>query len=280
MRGAALGVAEDAVGSTRQAGKGVDQAMHAGRAWWDLMLTMQRASMASFSIYSPTNELRISGEAPRARPAGTQVIPVGEERLNIATRTEFGETTRIRRRVVAQPVEQEVTLREERVVVERRPAGAAAARPGAASREGEVLTETVVEMTDSRQVPQVWKSIHVAEEVVLRREVTEHKKRVHETLRRDVIEVEHDRTARIGAETEVEVIPARRPAGPDLEPARQRTEALAEAARAAITPTAPEPPRSDAAQEARRAAEAAAGQPDRKPNAPAGGPVPAPMRKP
>jgi uncharacterized protein (TIGR02271 family) len=116
--------------------------------------------------------------------AGEAVIPVGEERLNVATQTLTGETTRIRRRVIETPVEQEVTLRDERIVVER--------RPGSEAGKGDVLVETVIEMSDSRQVPQVWKSVHVAEEVVLRREVTERTERVRDTLKRDVVEVEHE----------------------------------------------------------------------------------------
>jgi stress response protein YsnF len=121
------------------------------------------------------------------------VVPVGEERLNIATRTVQGETTRVRRRVVAQPVEQEVTLREEHVVVERRrPQQNGEAGSDAPPRQ-DVLSETVVEMSDSRQVPAVWKSVHVAEEVVLRRQVAERREKVRETVRRDVVEVEHDR---------------------------------------------------------------------------------------
>jgi hypothetical protein len=56
-----------------------------------------------------------------------------------------------------------------------------------------VLTETVIEMSDSRQVPTVWKNLHVAEEVVLRKQVTERTEKVRETVRRDMLEVEHIR---------------------------------------------------------------------------------------
>ena len=127
---------------------------------------------------------------------GIQVIPVGEERLNVATRTVQGETTRLRRRVVAQPVEQQVTLRDEKVVVERRPA-----TPGA-NPKPDVLTETIIEMSDSTQVPTVWKSLHVAEEVVLRKQVTERTENVRETVRRDVVDVEHDRAEGSAAQTQ------------------------------------------------------------------------------
>jgi hypothetical protein len=56
-----------------------------------------------------------------------------------------------------------------------------------------VLSETVVEMSNSSQVPTVWKSVHVGEEVVLRRQVTERTERVRETLRRDVVDVQQER---------------------------------------------------------------------------------------
>lgn len=259
----------------------MDTAMASGMAWWDLMLRMQRASLATLSVYSPARDLRIAASLPEGSAergqAATAVLPVGEERLNVGTRTILGETTRIRRRVVAQPVEQEVTLREERVVVERRPAAASTVTAEAAPRAG-VLTETVVEMSDSRQVPQVWKSVHVAEEVVLRREVTERKGRVRETLRRDVVEVEHEDEGRIEAaaaaarlpraeereRAEAEAEAARRRIEAEVEAARQRSAIEAEAARlraeaaAEATPTPPAAATGPAAagDEQRRRAEA------------------------
>ena len=203
----------------------LNTAMNTGMAWFDLMLNfqreMQRASLQSFSSYSPTSDTRITGRMPE-QANGTQVIPVGEERLNVATRTVQGETTRIRRRVVAQPVEQQVTLRDEKVVVERRPATGSNPKP-------DVLTETVIEMSDSTQVPTVWKSLHVAEEVVLRKQVTERTEKVRETVRRDVVDVEHDRAEVADApirkvETHVDHLPALRHEAEDGHRAHARTE--------------------------------------------------------
>ena len=183
----------------------MNTALNTGMAWLDFMMNMQRemqrASLHSFSSYSPSSDTRISTQAPHqvSSAAGVQVIPVGEERLNVATRTVQGETTRIRRRVVAQPVEQNVTLREEKVIIERRPATSSDPKP-------DVLTETIIEMSDSTQVPTVWKSLHVAEEVVLRKQVTERTEKVRETVRRDVVDVEHTREAvSVPAHQEVEV---------------------------------------------------------------------------
>jgi uncharacterized protein (TIGR02271 family) len=174
--------------------------MGSGMAWFDLMMNfqreMQRASLQSFSSYSPTSDTRITGRMPKQSEGG-QVIAVGEERLNVATRTVQGETTRLRRRVIAQRVEQKVTLRDEKVIVEHRP-------PTGTSPKPDVLTETVVEISDSHQVPTIWKSLHVAEEVVLRKQVSERTEQVRETVRRDVVDVEHTREPAFAPAYEVE----------------------------------------------------------------------------
>jgi Protein of unknown function (DUF2934)/Domain of unknown function (DUF2382) len=99
-------------------------AMSSGKAWLDMMMNfqsqMQRASLQSFSVYSPTADTRITGRTPK-QSDGMEVISLGEERLNMATCAVQGETTRLRQRIIAQSVEQQVTLRDEKVIVEHRP---------------------------------------------------------------------------------------------------------------------------------------------------------------
>jgi len=199
-----------AEGYAEQSGdSAVSSALDAGNAWWSLMLDWQRASLESFSSYSPISDTRIIAGLPR-QSSGVQVIPVGEERLNVATRTVQGETTRVRRRVITQPIEQQITLREEKVIVERRAPNGTGSKP-------DVLTETVIEMSDSRQVPAVWKSLHVAEEIVLRKQVTERIEKVRETVRRDVVDVEHAREP-------VSVLAYQVEGGAEARPAHHETE--------------------------------------------------------
>jgi uncharacterized protein (TIGR02271 family) len=218
--------------ATQSASGAISTATNAGFAWLELTLNfqrdLQRAALESFSFSRPTSDTRISdrarhvntGEIQRqANTAGIQVLPVGEERLNVAIQTVQGETTRIRRRVVSQPVEQQVTLRDEKVIVERR-------QPAASDAKGGVLIETIIEMSDSRQVPTVWKSQHVAGEVVLRKQVTERTETVRETVRRDVVEVEHDRGA---VERRTENLRAN-PLPTSLVPVEQEHRAIGEAA--------------------------------------------------
>ena len=170
-----------------------DTPVSTGIPFWDMMLSLGQTSRQVLSGYAPQ-----AGYAPRPEhgtqsdrgavqhtTSSVEVIPVGEETLNVGTRLVAGETTRVRRIVVETPVEQGVSLREERVVVERRKPTAA----GAAMPQG-ILTETAIEMSDSYEVVDVWKSVRVTEEVVLRREVTERHETVRDTVRRDEVVVE------------------------------------------------------------------------------------------
>ena len=158
-----------------------------GIPFWDMMLSFGKASQQALSGYAPRAEhgTRSDRSAAHRTTSNVEVIPVGEETLNVGTRLVTGETTRVRRTVVETPVEQAVSLREERVVVERRRPTAASA----ATTQG-ILTETSIEMNDSFEVAEVWKSVRVTEEVVLRREVTERHETVRDTVRRDEVVVE------------------------------------------------------------------------------------------
>jgi stress response protein YsnF len=112
-----------------------------------------------------------------------EVIPLGEEVLEVSKRTESRGTTRIRRYVVATPVEQQVTLQSERVVIERR-------RPVSDKVTGEILTEMTVEVIETAEVPVVEKRLRLREEIVVRTERTQKVETVQETVRRDEVEIQ------------------------------------------------------------------------------------------
>jgi len=186
-----------------------------GIPFWDMMLSFSRASQQAVSAFAPRSEYAAqSGYGTRSdrgavhqTTSKVEVIPVGEETLNVGTRLMTGETTRVRRIVVETPVEQDVSLREERVVVERRrPTGAASS-----ATQG-ILTETAVEMSDSFEVAEVWKSVRVTEEVVLRREVTERHETVRDTVRRDAVVVEQARRSIPAPRREIETVQLNRQA--------------------------------------------------------------------
>ena len=189
----------------REMSSRADTPVSTGNPFWDMMLSLGKASTQALTVYAGAGEAGQRSERGVAQrtAAEVEVIPLGEETLNVGTRRVQGETTRVRRVVVETPVERDVVLREERVVVERRkptPGTTATAAQG-------VLTEASLEMSDSYEVAEVWKSVRVAEEVVLRREVTERHETVRDTVRRDEVAVEH--APRIEAKAPRQVIASR-----------------------------------------------------------------------
>ena len=125
-----------------------------------------------------------NGSVAARGPSGLEeVIPLGEEVLEVSKRTENRGTARIHRYVVETPVEERVTLQSERVVVERR-------RPVSDKVTGEILTEVTVEVVETAEVPVIEKRTRLREEIVVRTERTQHVETVRETVRRDEVEIQ------------------------------------------------------------------------------------------
>jgi stress response protein YsnF/iron-sulfur cluster repair protein YtfE (RIC family) len=145
-------------------------------------------SFADLFLWPWTGAVQIlqqaGGVAAARGPSGLEeVIPLGEEVLEVNKRTESRGTARIRRYVVETPVEEQVTLQSERVVVERR-------RPVDDRVTGEILTEVAVEVIETAEVPVVEKRARLREEIVVRTERTQQVKTVREMVRRDEVEIE------------------------------------------------------------------------------------------
>ena len=152
-----------------------------GMPFWDMWLGVSGLQRPGSGRPSDTQSTALDTR----NTAGTeQVIPLAEEILTVGTRKVSSGTTRIRRYVVETPVEKQVTLVHERVVVERR-------RPVTDKLSGEMLTELTIEVTETEEVPVVGKTMRLKEEVVVRTERTEHVETVRDTVRRDEIEIEH-----------------------------------------------------------------------------------------
>ena len=112
------------------------------------------------------------------------VIQLAEESLQVGKRAVAGGTTRIRRYVVATPVEKEVSLHSERVVVERHPVTGTVAT-GTAD-----FTDRTIEMTETEEQAVVSKTARIVEEVALRKEASDRVETVKDTVRRQEIEIE------------------------------------------------------------------------------------------
>lgn len=165
----------------------------------DMMLQMQRLGLQAMTMYQPMAAAMLSPARRGAAFAGErragvhteerhvdtgqeQVLALGEEVLNVGTRMVPGKRTRVRRVVIESPVQKDVTLHTETVILEHR-------KP-IATNGTDVLTEVTVEMTDFNEVPVVTKDVRLVEEVLLRREVTARTETIRDTIRRDTIEVE------------------------------------------------------------------------------------------
>jgi uncharacterized protein (TIGR02271 family) len=154
--------------------RSVTTPLRTGFLFWDMWLGMAGMQPRGSSPKAETQSA--SGQE--------QVIPLAEEVLTVGTKKVSAGTTRVRRYVVETPVERQVTLVRERVVVERR-------RPATDNAGGEMLTELPIETAETDEMPIVGKTVRLKEEVVIRRERTERVQTVRDTLRRDEIEVQH-----------------------------------------------------------------------------------------
>ncbi|MDQ3253506.1 MAG: YsnF/AvaK domain-containing protein [Acidobacteriota bacterium] len=117
--------------------------------------------------------------------AGDVTLPVIEERIAVDKRQVDRGGVRVEQHVTERPVEETVSLREEHVTVERRPAN----QPVDATNM-EAFKEGVIEVTEMGEEAVVSKQARVVEEVVVGKEVTEHQETLRDTVRRTDVEVE------------------------------------------------------------------------------------------
>jgi len=120
---------------------------------------------------------------------GEERIPIVEERLNIGKRQTGHGRVRVRSYVVETPVQEQVTLHQERVQVQRRPVD----RPAAAGDDA--FRERTIEANETTEEAVVAKEARVTEEVVVRKEAEERTETVRDTVRRTEVEVEDQRAS-------------------------------------------------------------------------------------
>lgn len=116
------------------------------------------------------------------------IIPVAEEELHVGKREVEHGRVRAYTRVVEQPVEEQVRLREEHATVERRPVD----RPLTEADRERAFREQTVEMRETREEPVVSKEARVTEEVRIGKEATERTETVRGKARKTKVEVDED----------------------------------------------------------------------------------------
>ena len=138
---------------------------------------------AASALHADTLHYNAPARATTARPDGSETIQLSEEQLAVGKRVVNRGTTRVRRFVVETPVEEQVSLRDETVTVERRPV---------TGREAVVnpdFTERTVEVQALGEEAVVGKSARVVEEVAIGKKASDRVETVRDTVRREDVEI-------------------------------------------------------------------------------------------
>lgn len=135
-----------------------------------------------------------TGEAATGRE---EHIPIVEEEVHVGKRAVERGHLRVRSYTVETPVEETVNLRDETIHVERRAVDA----PGTPVPE-DAFRERNIEVTETDEEAVVAKEARVREELVVRKDVEQHRKTVSDTVRRTEVEVEDDRAGGTGRTTD------------------------------------------------------------------------------
>ncbi len=169
-------------------------------------------SMAETGVAGPVGSIAGSGTAgagsmstravAQTPPAGAtpsvggvsserdQVIPVVKEELDVGKRA-TERRYRIRTYVVERPVEETVTLRDERVIIEHRPVAGERA-----VGDAELPQQREYEVIERHEEPVVAKQARRVEDVVVRKEADERTEVVRDTVRETKVDVDKEGTER------------------------------------------------------------------------------------
>lgn len=112
-------------------------------------------------------------------------IPVVEEELAIGKRTVETGGVRVQKEVTARPVEEDISLHEERVTVERRPVNREVA-----PTDMNAFENSTIEMREMAEEAVVEKRARVVEEVVVGKESHERTEHISDTVRRSDVRIE------------------------------------------------------------------------------------------
>jgi uncharacterized protein (TIGR02271 family) len=117
---------------------------------------------------------------------GEVAIPVVEEELRVGTREVETGGVRVETRVEETPVQEQVTLRDEQVRVERR----AVDQPVDATTIADAFREGTFEVRERDEEAVVDKQARVVEEVVINKDVDQRTETIQDTVRRTDVDVE------------------------------------------------------------------------------------------
>jgi uncharacterized protein (TIGR02271 family) len=140
------------------------------------------------ATYMPPAEPAKAGAPPPAAAAALrkdeELVRLAEEQLSVGKRMVDAGVTRIRRFVVEKPVEASVSLHEEHAEVMRR------AVTGPIDAKEIDWSDRTIEVAETVEQPIISKTVRLAEEVVIRKKGSDHVETVHDTVRRQQLDIE------------------------------------------------------------------------------------------
>ena len=166
---------------------------HAGAVDLDAQETEWRKS--GWAGYDASAHSSMRGATAGTAPTGRQdeTIKVVEEKLVVGKRAVEGGRVRVRSYVVETPVEENVTLHQERVTVERHPVDRAATAADLAA-----FQERTIEARATSEEAVVSKEARIVEEIGVRKEAADRVETVRDTVRKTEVEVEDNAANRVG----------------------------------------------------------------------------------
>jgi uncharacterized protein (TIGR02271 family) len=127
----------------------------------------------------------IATMAAATKLPGEEMLRVAEEQIDVGKRIVEAGHTRLRRFVVDKPVEAKITLHEEHAEVIRR------AISDPAYLKDIDWSEKTIDVTETAEEPVVNKTVRFTEEIVIRKQGSDSTRTVHDTVRRQQVEVDH-----------------------------------------------------------------------------------------
>jgi uncharacterized protein (TIGR02271 family) len=155
-----------------------------------VVASVRAENLDAEAVASP-RKTGLAGAETGLSERGEQVVPVVEERLRIGMRDVSHGRIRIRSYVVETPVDEQVSLREERVAIEHRPADRAL------SDADQAFQERTIEAEERGEEAMVSKEVRITEEIVVRKEAEQRIETVSDTVRETKVEVEDERGNRV-----------------------------------------------------------------------------------
>jgi len=114
-----------------------------------------------------------------------EILRLAEERLIVGKRVINEGSTRIRRYTVTDDVSENISLHEQHAEILRRPLSRTS------SPDSPDWSEKTIEVEETREQPVISKTAQIKEEVVIRREQSDRNETIHDSVRRQEVDIAH-----------------------------------------------------------------------------------------